>query len=232
MVRHPPDALTQENISSAEAFVQYPSTVLQSMPELFYVPEAWSDRHVLEWDGMTAMDRLHRVCGRYGWVDDCVPVLPFNLWMDERFLSVPYIGPPNECPITVLIVPRPYAAFTQELRDLFHLEFRVNQDKMPTRVRLAPNAGVGWDRLEQWRRPGLKGILDWLQERYWDGSAQMEGCTMSFAALDEWICTRARGSILAPPAKSGADKGGTDGGQGSSKQEGHGGQGGPQSSGP
>lgn len=52
---------------------------LGHIPEVVFIPEAWSPEEIRDWPSMTIFSQWTRVGLRSGWLDDHVPVLPFGI---------------------------------------------------------------------------------------------------------------------------------------------------------
>ena len=61
----------------------------KALPELFYVPEEWSDTDKSEWDRLRPIHRLQLLNSRQGWVGAGVPVLPFAVEHQPSKLEKP-----------------------------------------------------------------------------------------------------------------------------------------------
>lgn len=185
-----PDPVTRElpNFASDDAsFVNAPTSILQQLPRLLYVPERWSATSIEEWKANDPVWRAHRICSRRGWVPATVPVLPFHLEYSEKPSQKPTFSAFTIAPVTVVINPSAYVIRTPDVRDKCSLRPELGINRVPFDAAMVGKRNVHWDDFQDWRcADGANGVLQEL-DGYWRGLKGGKPVIMEMRELEDWV---------------------------------------------
>ncbi|EXJ67091.1 uncharacterized protein A1O5_09737 [Cladophialophora psammophila CBS 110553] len=184
---HPGRAKTRGEPENFHAYKAW-----KAIPELFYLPHVWTESERTEWDLLTPRARLHRLLSAYGWVDGAIPILPFDVEVQDVRLEKPQLDGLSGAPVTVYLSPKPYVGLSRKMHELCERQFRREGGRdWPQRVvwKASKSAWDDFDRL--WSVQGGQGILEALDTFYREGSPDGEECITTYGILTERLCAAA-----------------------------------------
>jgi hypothetical protein len=150
---------------------------------LFYVPYVWNEAERAEWKSLKPEEHLHRLVSVYGWVDDAIPVLPFDVEVQDDQLERPQLDGLSGAPVVVYLSPNPYVFRAREMQALCKRQFRHQTGrKWPQRCVWKGEKST-WKQFEKWRVEGGQGILHKLDALYRDGPSGGEECVTTYGIL-------------------------------------------------
>lgn len=138
---------------------------LNRIPEIFYVPEAWTETEQQDWKSMGWRWQMSRICARHGWVSDHIPVLPFRLEIKEEKLWNPRFEALTVAPLLVFFAPTPYVAPIREIERLGKMS-RKGRTSRQWVFDIEGNPD-GWNKISQWKCQGVADVVGKLDQHYW-----------------------------------------------------------------
>ncbi|EXJ62449.1 hypothetical protein A1O7_02884 [Cladophialophora yegresii CBS 114405] len=155
----------------------------RSLPALFYLPHEWTEAEQAEWKLLKPEGRLHRLVSVYGWVDDAIPVLPFDVELQHVQLERPQLDGLSAAPVTVYLSPKPYVFRSRDMHALCERRFRRQSGRAWPQRCVWIGEESTWGAFGRWRVAGGRGILHALDALYRDGPSTGEECVTTYGIL-------------------------------------------------
>lgn len=130
-------------------------SLFEKIPGLVFFPHNWSSTELAGWNAMDHHEKLTASHARMTGLPGRQPVLPFDLRVDEAQLQKPAICFNCAGPVTVYVAHKPYVGPTEAMRAIC----KAKNEAMYV-------CDQGWEAFADWLVPGMKGIVDALQELY------------------------------------------------------------------
>lgn len=142
------------------------ATALKRLPELFFVPEAWSETEAKDWQTKGWRYQRSRVCARNSWIQDWIVVLPLNVQMDSEKRVRPQIEALSIAPLVLYFAPLPYIVPIEEFEDMAVLARKKGQKAWVYDIRGSTPAD-SWQGMEAWRVGRSQDVITRLESYFW-----------------------------------------------------------------
>jgi len=159
----------------------------RELPEVFYLPEFWTEEDRLEWQSLDPQARLMKSTAMEIDIDNEITVLPFAVEIPEPYRRNPEVDGLKTAVITLLLGPRPYVGYTDDMRKDARRTW--NRERQRGKTKTTFEHRKGWHSYESlYRVNGNMGIVRKMEHFYRECQGSKEDCLTTMGILmRKWL---------------------------------------------